>query len=59
MKLLLFIWLVALGACIGTYAYIYVSISQMVEAQPVYTSGSNQTYNPQLTIDGKKLQGGN
>lgn len=57
MKLLLLIWCLALGTCIGVYAYIYVSIGQMIEETAPTISGTHQTVNPQQTINGKELQG--
>lgn len=66
MKSLFIIWLLALGAFIGVYTYIYVSIAQLVisdAASPLQglttrQSSTNQTVNPQQTINGKELQGG-
>lgn len=65
MKGLLIIWLLALGAFIGVYTYIYVSIAQLAMSDVTSPSqgltmrqnGTNQTVNPQQTINGKQLQG--
>lgn len=56
MKILLLIWCLALGTCIGMYAYIYVSIGQMIQETQPTVSGTNVTVNPQQTINGKELQ---
>lgn len=62
LKTLLIIWLIALAAVIGTYAYIFTSIDQKImsyEAErTVRVMKKIETVNPQLTVEGKSLQGG-